>query len=268
MKDVLNDNHTTESPENYVDWLKRVEIAYRAIAHIIDIVRDNDISATSYVTKFDAHYAMAVGMLEFLFSPKMSPTDEFLKYKVTFDSTISKYVSDAEYWKQTQTKINEALMMIRSEQADFDIKAEKQIESKYIQGLVSPVNILLDDYIAERAKDDKPLYTLTYDAMRSDLYLNDVKIYHAKLSGADAVLDEAFDQTGPIKKVVSDKANVNTVSIINNIKMPKDLRSFMFRSHSNRKGITIAPIVTRADIAKEHIDTYEVNQWLNTLAKK
>lgn len=268
MKDVMNDNHTTESPENLVDWLKRVEIVYRATAHIVDTVRDNGISSTSYVTRFDAYYAMAIGMLDFLFSPKMSPTDEILDYKVKFDKTIGKYVSNDEHWKQTQIKINEALMMIRSEQADFDIKAETEIEKKYLKELVAPVNKLLDEYLAERAKDDDAVYTLTYDAMRSDLYLNDIKIYHAKMSGADAVFNEAFDQTGPIKKVTVKKVGVNTGSIINNIKMPKDLRNFMLNSHSNYKGITITSVVSRADIAKEHIDTYEVNQWLKSLVKK
>lgn len=268
MKDVMNNNRTTESPENLVDWLRRVEIVYRSIAHIIDTVRDNDISSTSYVTKFDAYYAMAIGMLDFLFSDKMSPTDEILEYKVKLDTTIGKYVANNEHWKQTQIKINEALMMIRSEQAEFDIKPDKEIEQTYLKRLVSPVNLLLDEYIAERAKGDDAVYTLTYDAMRSDLYLNDMKIYHAKMSGADAVLNEAFDQTGPIKKLVSGKANVNTVSIINNIKMPKSLRGFTFRSHSNRKGITIVSVVTRADIAKEHIDIYEVNNWLKSLAEK
>lgn len=266
MKDVMNDNHTTESPENLVDWLRRVEIVYRSIAHIIDTVRDNDISSTSYVTRFDAYYAMAIGMLDFLFSPKMSPTDEILEYKVKFDTTISKYVSNDEHWKQTQIKINGALMMLRSEQFSFDIKPEKEIEQKYLKELVSPVNRLLDEYLAEQAKDDDTVYTLTYNAMRSDLFLNDIKIYHAKMSGADTVFNDAFDQTGPIKKVVSEKAN--TVSIINNIKMPKSLRSFMFRSHSNRKGITIISVITRADIAREHIDTYEVNNWLKSLAEK
>jgi hypothetical protein len=268
MKDVMNDNHTTESPENLVDWLRRVEIVYRSIAHIIDTVRDNDISSTSYVTRFDAYYAMAIGMLDFLFSPKMSPTDEILEYKVKFDTTIGKYVSNDEHWKQTQVEINEALMMLRSEQASFDIKPEKEIEQKYLKELVSPVNRLLDEYLVEQAKDDDIVYALTYNAMRSDLFLNDIKIYHAKMSGADTVLNDAFDQTGPIKKVVSKQAGINTGSIINNIKMPKNLRSYMLNSHSNYKGITITSVVTRADIAREHIDTYEVNNWLKSLAEK
>ncbi len=267
MKDVMNDNHTTASPENLVDWLKRVEITYRAIIRIIEVVRDYDISTTRYVTQFDGYYGMATGMLDFLFSTKMSPTDEVLEYKVELDKTLSKYLSDTGHWSHAQHAINNALMMIRFDQADFAIPASKEIEQKYLNELVVPVNNLLARYLNENTNNDDVVYELTFDAMRSDYYLNGVLIYHTKLSGADDVLQKAFEQSGPTKKYVSDKA-VNTSSIRNNFNLHPSLKRIMIKATDNKKGLTLHTAITRAEIASYNIDTSEVDNWLKAQVTK
>lgn len=267
MKDVMNDNHTTASPENIVDWLKRVEITYRAIIRIIEVVRDYDISATRYVTQFDGYYGMAISMLDFLFSPKMSPTDEVLEYKVELDKTLSMYLSDAEHWSHTQHQINNALMIVRSEQADFSTPASKEIEQKYIDELVIPVNKLLSKYLSENTKNDDVVYELTFDAIRSDYYLNGVLIYHTKLGGADDILQKAFEQSGPIKKFVSDRA-VNTSSIRNNFNLVPSLKRIMIKASDNNKGLILHTTITRADLATYNIDATEVDNWLKTQVTK
>lgn len=266
MKDVLKENHTTTSAENVVDWLKRVEIAYMAIVHIVEEIRKYDITDTNYIRYFDLYYRGAKDMLGLLFGDDHVPTEETKKYHVELDSTFSKYLADEKHWKQAQVKINETLMMATEQLADFGIPTSREIEKGYIERLVVPVNTLLAKYHKEHGKADDIIYRLTYDNM-SNLYLNDVLIYHAKLGGTDDVLNALFEQDGPVKQVVLNQASVNTVSIINNIKIPKDLRGFMMKSSHKGKGIKMIAEVKRSDIARYNINTAEVDEWLKSKAK-
>jgi hypothetical protein len=157
--------------------------------------------------------------------------------------------------------------LIRFDQADFSIPASKEIERKYLDELVVPVNNLLAKYLNENAKNDDVVYELTFDAIRSDYYLNGILIYHTKLGGADDVLQKAFEQSGPIKKYVSDRA-VNTTSIRNNFNLPPSLKRIMIKSSNNNKGLILHTAITRADIATYNIDASEVDNWLKAQTTK
>ena len=267
MKDVMSEDLKTLLKT--IDWLKRVEIIYRAVVHIVEEMRKHDITTTDYVSLLNAHYRTAVKMLDFLFSAEAMPVDDVFEYKIELDNTLSKYLTDDKHWKQTQINLNETLMEIVGVIADFNIPVSKAIEDNYIQRLVAPVNTLLAKYHKEHIKSDDVVYRLTYDAMNSDLYLNDKKIYHAKIGGADLVFNTLFDQTGPLKQSSeffddnNKKKIINAVSTINNIKkMPRSLRNYMMSSYNDGNGIKIITEVKRTDIDKQNINSAEVDRFL------
>jgi len=242
-----------------VDWAKRIEIAYRAIAHIIEQTRKYNISSTGYVSQLNARYSMAKKLLDFNFENKGDA-----EYKVALDDTINKYLSDDAHWTQTQTHINEVLNELNHFMNEFsEVKPSEEIETKYIDELVRPVNTLLAKYHKENTKPDDVVYELTLDVGSSDYYLNGVFIYHTKLGGSDDVLQKAFEQQGIVKEYVSDKA-VNTSSVRGNFNLPDELKRVMIKATNSRRGIFIRSIITRADIVKYGIDTAKVDEWLKT----
>lgn len=240
-----------------VDWAKRIEIAYRVIVRIIEQTRKHNITSTDYISLLNAHYSMAKKMLDFNF--ENSDNNE---YKVELNNTFNKYLSDDIHWQQTQAKINEVLNELHHFMAEFsDVKPSKEIEDKYLDKLVKPVNTLLAKYHKENTKDDDTVYELTLDMASSDYYLNGVFVYHTNLGGSDDVLQKAFEQQGPVKEYVSDKP-VNTSSIRGNFNLPEALKRVMIKSSNNRRGIIIRSVITRADIAKRNINTSEIDAWL------
>lgn len=242
-----------------VDWAKRIEITYRAIVRIIEQTRKYDITSTDYVSLLNARYLVAKQMLEFNFED-----NDNTEYKVALDDTINKYLSDDTHWQQAQTRINEVLNELHHFMTEFsEVKPSKEIEAKYLEELVKPVNTLLAKYHKENSKPDDVAYKLTLDVGGSDYYLNDMLIYHTNLGGSDDVLQKAFEQKGPIKEYVSDKP-VNTSSIRGNFNLPETLKRVMIKATNNRRGIFIRSVITKADIAKYGIDTAEVDAWLET----
>ena len=242
-----------------IDWAKRIEIIYRSISHTIEQTRKHSITSTDYVSLLNAHYRAAKKMLDLNFEIRGNIDDE---YKVELDNTINKYLSDEEHWTKTQIKINEALNELNYFMNEFsEIKPSEEIETKYINELIKPVNTLLAKYQQKNSSPEDIVYKLSIDAGGSDYYLNDVLIYHTKLGTSDDVMQMAFQKKGVIKEYISDK-NINTSSIRGNFNLPNTLKRAMIKSTNNKRGIRIRSVITEADIVKYDIDRSEVDEWL------
>lgn len=240
-----------------VDWAKRIEIAYRAIVRIVEQTRKYDITSTDYISLLNARYSMAKKILDFNFKDS-----ENIEYKVELDDTINSYLSNDDHWRQAQTRINEVLNELNHFMAEFsDVKPSEQIEAKYIDELVKPVNTLLAKYHKENSKPSNVVYELTLDVGNSDYYLNGVFVYHTNFGGSDDVLQKAFQQQGPVKEYVSDKP-INTSSIRGNFNLPDELKKRMIKSSHSRRGIIICSVITQADVTRLGIDTAKVDDWL------
>lgn len=254
----MTNENTIKDVIEMVDWAKRIEITYRAIVRIVEQTRRYNITSTNYVSLLNARYSVAKQMLDFNFED-----NDNTEYKVALDDTFNGYLSDDAHWQQTQTHINEVLNELHHFMSEFsEVKPSIEIEAKYIEELVKPVNTLLAKYHKENAKPDDVVYELTLDVGSSDYYLNGVFIYHTKLGGSDDVLQKAFEQKGPIKEYVSDKP-VNTSSIRGNFNLPEALKRIMIKATNNRRGIFFRSVITKTDILKYGIDTAEVDAWLD-----
>lgn len=252
-----------------VDWAKRIEIAYRAIVRIVEQTRKYEITSTDYASQLNAYYSMAKQILDFNFEDNINA-----EYKVQLDDTFNKYLSDDTHWKQTQIKINEVLNELNHFMAEFsDIKPSEQIEAKYIDELVKPVNTLLAKYHKENSNPDDVLYELDYNDFSYSLLLNGVKIYQAKDAGTQLVLKTVFAQSGKERQssdFVGPDGNpkkVNTTSMKNNIQnishMPESLY-YLFKSFNNKKGIKIITNITQEDLTNRGINAVEIDDWLNS----
>lgn len=129
--------------------------------------------------------------------------------------------------------------------------------------------------------DDK-LYTLTYDPYISKLLINRIIIKGFQTENLDveqvfidvfAKLKEAnkyktkFDHdyvTETIVEVKADQAHV----IINNLKIPKPLRSIMFSSSKGGKNLHVQTTVTKRLALKHNLDIKVTNEWLADLLRK
>lgn len=265
----MTNENTIKDVIKMADWAKRIEIAYRAIVRIIEQTRKYEITSTDYVSQLNAYYSMAKHILDFNFEDNLNA-----EYKVQLDDTFNKYLTDDAHWQQTQIKINEVLNELNHFMAEFsEVTPSKEIEAKYIDELVRPVNSLLAKYHKHNSNTDDAVYELIYNDFSYSLLLNGLKIYQAKDASTQIALRTVFAQSGKERQANNfvgadgNTKKVNTVSMKNNIqtisKMPESL-NYLLKTYDSGRGIKIITQITRSDVSGKGLDTAEIDDWLNS----
>lgn len=129
--------------------------------------------------------------------------------------------------------------------------------------------------------DDK-LYTLTYDEDINKLLINRIAIKSFQITNSDVEqvfvdvfsklkkdnkYKTKFDHDYITKADVVVKANQAHV-IINNLRIPKQLRNIMFSSSDGGKILHVQTVVTKRLALKNNLDIKATNEWLADLLRK
>jgi hypothetical protein len=231
-------------------------------------------------------YILLVNELEILYdrNPKLkeiNPKPLWMEYDVIKSKmyAIQKYVEKHGVSKDHILRVEKLCILAGEEAPVFSTEQKKHmdymdgISNKYVTALQDPTKKTPKEALQEKLnanpdpRDERywciEKYTVTYKPDGTILINDTFKLKKVHInSSLDRLIEQALDQPNTLFKPDIGKTARNLSTVLSSAGFTSTLRDIFFPIVSEEKGIMFRPIVTREEVQKDRIDTYELDTML------